>query len=231
MLLNSTDGVGKSLGHAPTIKLFQCLSTYNVATQAVATDGNAQDIQTTGGADCMINGKLVAALTGDAAYDISGGLQGTVWLTAQSYTGTAGSQKMMRSVDGRQYVCILDHTSAASNKPVSGDSWRTYWKESDSTATNAAGTVINNLSSAYFLVCADETGELSVWNAGPVQLDADKECIIPNFEEEVFCPVGIMLVDSDTDGWTLGNASTGVLTGLVTYYQLINTSVFPKFLR
>ncbi|MBI5749043.1 MAG: hypothetical protein HZA00_07940 [Nitrospinae bacterium] len=29
--------------------------------------------------------------------------------------------------DGNQYRCILSHTSAASNKPITGASWATYW--------------------------------------------------------------------------------------------------------
>ena len=227
MLVKSTQGVGRTLGDYSAKKFFQCKSTYNTASQVIATDTNAWDIQSTGTKDVMINGELVKALTVDAAFDISGGLQGTAWLTAQSYTGTAGSQKMMRKVDGRQFVCFLNHTSAASNKPIYGADWRSYWMESDATAKNAAGTVINNLSSAYFLVCADETGELSVWNAGNVDLDAAVAIRIPNFEEEVFCPVGLMLVNSDTDGWTLGNQTAGVLTGLVTYYQLVGP-IFPN---
>jgi len=47
---------------------------------------------------------------------------GTWWTTADHVQGS----------DGNWYMCILSHTSSASNKPISGGSYSTYWRKVDS---------------------------------------------------------------------------------------------------
>jgi hypothetical protein len=131
----------------------------------------------------------------------------------------------MRQVEGRQFVCIADHTAAAINKPLSGRNWRTYWKESDSTAVNASGKITTYLKSRYVLVCADRAGELSCWLAGPQKLDADAVVVIPRFEAEIFCPIGLILVDAPSGGHTFGVTT---LSSNSTLYQLINTPVYSE---
>ena len=37
--------------------------------------------------------------------------------------------------DGKNYKCILDHTSATVSQPISGGSWRTYWQEGGTAGT------------------------------------------------------------------------------------------------
>lgn len=47
------------------------LTSYNMATQTVALDVAANDLQTSGGGACMINGQFIPALAADDAFDIS----------------------------------------------------------------------------------------------------------------------------------------------------------------
>jgi hypothetical protein len=223
-LIKSADGLGRTLGHVSTKRFFEAKNTVNYATQALALDANAWDIQSTGGAICFINGEFILALTGDAAFDISAGLQGKAWVSGSSYTQPSTSPQM-RQVEGRQFVCILTHTAAAINKPLSGRNWRTYWKESDSTAINASGKITTYLKSRYVLVCADRKGELSCWLAGPQKLDADVVVVIPRFEAEIFCPIGLILVDAP-DAYHEFGVTT--LSGNSTLYQLINTPVYSE---
>jgi hypothetical protein len=134
---------------------------------------------------------------------------------------------MMRYVEDpnglvQQYICILDHTSSALNKPgVASGEWETYWKKSSSTAENAVGDVVTTAYSIYYLITAELDGELSIWKCGPQQLDNSEVAIIPNFEPELFIPVCLLLVNSAT--FTLG---TTALTGIDDYYNLIGP-VFP----
>lgn len=52
-------------------EIIDFLSTYNMATQAIAIDSTAQDIQSTGLAPVVIDGVLIPALPADAALDVS----------------------------------------------------------------------------------------------------------------------------------------------------------------
>lgn len=48
-------------------------------------------------------------------------------VTIEEYHQT-GSPSVVVGTDGRYYTCILNHTSNASRKPITGGSWATYWK-------------------------------------------------------------------------------------------------------
>jgi hypothetical protein len=190
-------------------------------------DSNAEDIESNNTPVGCLNGTIIPAMTADAAAIIDNMKQGTIWLTAQSYTGTAAAARMMRFVEDpnglvQQYICILDHTSSALNKPgVASGEWETYWKKSSSTAENAVGDVVTTAYSIYYLITAESNGELSIWKAGPQQLDGAEVLIIPNFEPELFIPVSILHINSAT--FTLG---TTALTGIDTHTNLIGP-IFP----
>jgi hypothetical protein len=63
---------GKFFNQAAQRYLAKYLTTYNMATQALAIDGvNAENIQTTGLAPVMLNGVLIPALPADAELDVS----------------------------------------------------------------------------------------------------------------------------------------------------------------
>jgi hypothetical protein len=66
---------------------------------------------------------------------ITGADWATYWESATEGNETWESGRIYKAYastvfgsDRRQYRCILDHTSSASNKPVSGASWATYWE-------------------------------------------------------------------------------------------------------
>jgi hypothetical protein len=229
MAINGAGNVGSILDHAAAEELITRERTVNHATQTLAIDdGNSEDIQTTGSAACMINGVDISSLTGDAAMVIASNVQGTVWLTAQSYTLAALPCLRFNPETEKRYMCILDHTSANSNKPGSGANWRTYWRESTSTAISAVGAVIpsGGTYSRYYLVTADAAGQLDVWLAGPAFLDAAPVFQMPKIEPALFVPIGIILVagPATTVIHTLG---TTTLTTVGSYIQLTGKVIPP----
>jgi hypothetical protein len=163
-----------------------------------------------------------------AALDISADVQLTIWLTGQSYT-TAHMRYVVNPNSGNKvwYKCIVDHTSAAANKPDEDDLradalWKTYWTRSTQTAEQASGDYIPSLSSRYYLALANHAADsLTLVLAGDVALDADVELVIPNFDPEMFVAIGTLLINSA--GFTLGTTST---SGVSTFAQLIGP-VFP----
>lgn len=72
-------------------------------------------------------------------------------------TKTFSAASEVTGTDGLIYTCIRSHTSAASNKPITGADWSTYWKQTSSTggvwATATAYSAIGD-----FEVAADTIG-------------------------------------------------------------------------
>ena len=225
MLKNSTQ-YGSKFSHAPARDFASFIRTANMATQAFAVDdGNAEDVQTTGTAHCVINGVHIASLTADAALVIASDDQLNIWETGETYT-TAHMRYVVHQGNKQWYKCILGHTSAAANKPDENDlrasaNWKTYWVRSTQTAEPAKGTYIPTLYSAYFLCLAGADGVITLVRAGDIALDAAVELVIPNFEPEMFVAIGTLLINSA--GFTLGTTSTA---GVSTFAQLIGP-VFP----
>jgi hypothetical protein len=225
MLKNSIE-YGSKFGYAPARDFASFIRTANMASKIFAVDSNANDVQTSGQTHLVLNGLHVTAGGKTDALDISADVQLTIWLAAQSYT-TAH----MRYVEhqGRKvfYKCIVDHTSAAANKPDEDNlradaTWKTYWVRSTQTAEQASGDYIPADSSRYYLALMQAgTDTLTLVKAGPVALDADVELVIPNFEPEMFYALGTLLINSA--GFTLGTTST---SGVSTFAQLIGP-VFP----
>jgi hypothetical protein len=201
----------------------------NMASKIVAIDGgNAENVQTSGTTGMVINGVMTETSGKTDELDVSGDVQLTIWLTAQSYTAAHMRFVVNPSSGNKQwYKCILAHTSGAANKPDENDlredaTWKTYWTRSTQTAEQASGDRIPNLSSRYYMYLMQAgTDTLTLVKAGPVALDADVKLVIPNFEPEMFCAIGTLLVNSA--GFVMG---TTALTGVDTHAQLIGP-VFP----
>ena len=227
MLENSIE-YGSKFGYAPARDLVSFMRTMNMASKVFAVDANANDVQTSGTGHIVINGVHTAVCGKTDALDISGDLQLTEWVTGSSYTSVDMRYVVNPSAGHKQwYKCIASHTAAAANKPdennLRADAlWKTYWVRSTQTAEQASGLYIPNLSSAYFLALhTAATDSLTLVRAGDIALDAAVELVIPNFEPEVFCAIGTLLINSA--GFTVGTTSTA---GVSAFAQLIGP-VFP----
>lgn len=193
--------------------------TQNLATQALAIDGSAaEDIQTTGGAACWINGVSIAALAADAVHDISAELPYAAWAASTSYTtGGALSEVVARS--GAHYACILAHTSAAANEPEIGADWQTYWKLLDVWPAAAVGNSIAQDKQAHYLVCALADGTLRTFIAyDTANPGATSALVIPPYDPERYVAVGYISVVPTSGAHVLG---TTALTTVGTFTQLI----------
>jgi len=228
MLENSLE-YGSKFSHAPARDWASFIRTMNMATQGFAVDGaNPENVQTTGTAHAIINGKHIASLPVDLELDISADEQLGIWTVGKSYT-TYHMRYVVNPSSGikQYYKCIAAHTSAAANKPDENDlradaTWKTYWTRSTQTAEAATGDYIPSLYSRYYLCLATEDGVITLVKAGDIALDADVQLRIPNFEPEMFVAIGTLLIDSA--GFTLGTTSTA---GVSTFAQLIGP-VFPQ---
>ena len=190
-------------------------------------DGNAEDIETNNAVVAMLNGTIIPSLTADAASVIANGLQGSIWLTAQSYT--VNMVRFVEDANGQieMFVCITDHTSSAANKPRAfSGGWEAYWKAYSATARTAVGATVASGKSRYFLVCSEADFELSVWLAGDAATDGSETFDMPNIETEIFIPVGWIHVNSNT-AFVLG---TTALTTIGTFGDFVGP-VYPKALH
>lgn len=91
----------------------------------------------------------------------------------ETYTLTASSEVL--GSDGLNYECIRPHTSAASNKPVTGADWPTYWTQRGSSG-GAWATSTSYTSQGSFLLPARTVGVTKAYyrstqnNDLPIQL-------------------------------------------------------------
>lgn len=221
MSLENGTGFPSKFSHRAMKDLAGFLLCQNHATQAFAIDGsNAENVQTTGTAACMIAGVPINSLTADAELDISADLQLTVWVTASSYTTV--DMRYVEDVNGskRWYKCILNHTASAANKPeVLGGAWRTYWTLSSQTAENAVGNSVAQDATAYYLALVNSAGTLTIVKA----YDTAGTLAIPNFDPEVFLAIGLLAVTPTSGAHVLG---TTALTTVGVFTQLYG-STFP----
>lgn len=214
--------------------LMEYLSTYNMESQAVAIDANAEDIQTTGTAIAFINGQPVT-IAEDAALDISACTEGTetAWATATSY---AVGDVRKDSKDMR-YVCILAHTSRdgsssdyINNEPGNSDNWARYWEQRDHNAVNASGTSITHDYEQWFLILALKTGVISLWEAGAEALHTvGAECKIPQFDPKTYVAIGLLHITSEVNAGTAFVVGTTSLAEASCEDTFINLTgpVFP----
>jgi hypothetical protein len=221
MLENSLE-YGSYMSHAPARDFASFIRTMNMGSQIFAIDATPADVQTSATTiQAVING-VGFVMAKDDALDISADVQLTIWLTAQSYT-TSHMRYVVNASSGNKqwYKCILNHTSAAANKPDEDDLredavWKTYWTRSTQTAEQASGDIIPSLSSRYYLCLANASGILTLVKAGDIALDADVEIRIPNFEPEMFVAIGTLLVNSA--GHVLGTTSLAAAVGTFTQW-------------
>ena len=226
-MLENSQEYGSFFGYAPARDFASFIRTANMASQSLGIDAGAENIQATGTGNMVING-VHAAFGAHGAYDISAGRQLEIWETAKSYT-TADMRYVVNPSSGLKiwYKCIADHTSAAGNKPDENDlrgnaTWKTYWTRSTQTAEAARGHYIPSGQSCYYVILAQHAADSCVIvRAGEPATDDAQTLVIPNFEPEMFCAIGTLLVDSA--GFTVG---TTALTGIDTYLNFIGP-VFP----
>ena len=226
---------GDLFGHRPMRDLARFLTTYNMATQAVAADSNEYDLQTTGGAACVINGIYIPALTADDPYDISAEQTAptitteswklltaagvTTWaVDDECYTGTH------TAIDQKFYKCLKAHQNDESLEPADNpDLWQAI--------PNAEGYSLANDFACMFMVTAESDGTLGVWIASTTASATTfvPDLVVPFFDPAVYCVIGFILNDNDNGSAAavVGAASAGVLwltDG--TIYQVIGP-VFP----
>jgi len=215
--------------------LMEYLSTYNMESQAVAIDGNAEDIQTTGTGMAMLNGQPVI-LAEDAALDISACTEGTLtaWASATAYV--VGD--IRKNTSDMRFVCILAHTSRdgsdsdyINNEPGKSDNSARFWEQRDHSAVNASGTVITDDYEQWFLILAKKDGVISLWEAGDQAITTTgAECKIPQFDPKTYVAIGLLhilaAVDAGTD-FTVGTTSLAEATCVDTFLNLTGP-VFPN---
>jgi hypothetical protein len=207
--------------------------TRNMASQVLAIDANANDIQDTGTAAAMLNGKVIMNLTADAALDISNEAPYAAWAASTAYTlGGILSEVTHADTEGitQHLVCISAHTSSAAgagaalNEPYVGGDWKTYWRELRVWAVDATADSVANGTTKYFLVCALEGGVLRVFKAyHPTTL----ELRIPAFDPTRYIPIGFITWPNASGGaLVLGTDNLATLNAVALYTDLIGP-VFP----
>ena len=200
MIFNS-QGLPSKFSHKAAQTLAEFAMTQNCATQAIAK-ANA-DIANTGGGEMILAGQPVLNIQ-DAGNDLSADTQLGIWVTGTAYTAIATrvDVRYVEDPNGHKqwYQCILAHTSSAANKPGQKDSinstWRTYWKESSNRALPAVGQTCANLYTRHYLCLCDKLGVMTTVIADKgLQLDADQEVQIPQFDPSIFVAIGLYTVD------------------------------------
>jgi 3D (Asp-Asp-Asp) domain-containing protein len=228
MALGNSKGLESQFSHKAAVTLAEFSMTQNCATQAVAK-ANA-DMANTGTGEMVIAGQPVLNIQ-DAALDISADRQLEAWVTATAYTATATRVDVRYVTDAngnkQWYKCILAHTSSAANKPGQKDSvnstWRTYWTESSNRAEAARGQTCANLKTRHYLCLCDRLGVMTTVQAdNGLQLDADSEIQIPQFDPSVFVAIALLTVDG-TGASTWGTTDD---SAQVTVRQLLGP-VYP----
>ncbi|MCK4791991.1 MAG: hypothetical protein KAV87_50125 [Desulfobacteraceae bacterium] len=214
--------------------LMSYLSTYNMTSQAVAIDANAENIQTTGTGIAMINGQPVT-IAEDAALDISACTEGTETAWAKDTSYSVGDVR--KDSKDMRYLCILAHTSRddsdsneINNEPGSSDNWARYWEQRDHDAVNASGTVITDDYQQWFLILAKKDGTISLWEAGDQAITTTgAECKIPQFDAKTYVAIGLLhilaAIDAGTD-FTVGTSELSAATCVDTFINLTGP-VFP----
>ena len=228
-MLGTSRELATKFSHKAAQTLSEFSMTFNMATQAVAK-ANA-DMANTGTGHAVLKGLHITSLTQDAALDISADTQLGIWVTATAYTTDGGARVDVRYVEDDNgnkewYKCILAHTSSASTKPgqspTAGNEWKTYWVKSSNRALPAVGQLCANLKTRHYLCLADVGGVMTTVIAdNGLQLDADSEIRIPQYDPEIFIALALLTVDgtgASTWGTTDDNAQVTIVQCLGPVY-------------
>jgi len=200
--------------------------THACGAATIAIDAVASDIQSSGGELMFING-FPYLDAGDAAYDISAELPYATWAVDTAYT-TMGTASEVVGSDGNHYVCILAHTSAVANEPGVGTTWATYWKQLKRWAKAAAGDILPDGYSRYYLVCTLYDGTLRIFNAYDPENPNSGVLHIPWYDPERYCPLGFLLVaNASAANFILGTTLLSAAGITDTYIDVIGR-VYPN---
>ena len=233
-LPNQDIDIGKQFSFKPMKSLMEYLSTYNVSTQAVAIDGTANDIQTTGTGTAIFCGQPLT-IDEDAALDISACTEGTETAWAVDTAYVIGD--VVQNSHGVRYMCRLAHTSKdgtdsdyTNNEPGKSDNSDRWWEQRDHAAVNASGTSITHDYEQWFLVTAIIDGTLQIWEAGDeATIVLGAECKIPQFDPKVYVAIGLIhitsLVDAET-AFVVGTTDIEESSCVETIYNLTGP-IFP----
>lgn len=216
--------------HKTMQEIMAYLLTYNCESQVFAVDGShAENVQTTGTKMVMLNG-TPTYLAADAEYDISAEAAYADWAVSTSYTTGGTASEVVQ--DGRHFVCILAHTSygylhthasyveASSNQPLHGALWRTYWRELDVWAQDAAGDSLLDTYVGWYLACALADGTLRLFKAYDSTASTYGTATpvrIPCYDPTRYVAVGLLKITCSTT-FVLGTTSTATVS---VFYQLI----------
>jgi hypothetical protein len=205
----------KHFNHVSMHQLLKYLLSQNCESQALAINATAQDIQTTGTKQVILNG-IPITLAADSVYDVSAELPYALWSASSvSYT-TGGILSEVVDSEGKHWVCIAAHTSTASNGPGM-DGGLTYWKRLDKWAVMGNGNVVAQDKQAHYLVCALADGTLRAFLAYvPGTEAATTPIVIPAYDPERYVAIGLISVVPTSGSHTFG---TTVLTTVGTFKQ------------
>jgi hypothetical protein len=115
----------------PMIGFVDCWRIEATAPQAVQYDqyaGAWAEIADSDPLVRVVNTRLVTEKLGwtKSGEDVTGLTGGAEWAVTTAYT--TSNYVKVTGADVHWYKCILNHTSAAADKPMTGANWRTYWR-------------------------------------------------------------------------------------------------------
>lgn len=226
MAIDTTKDLRKVFSYKGMQELMGYLSTFNCESQTLAVDANANDIQTTGTKLMMLNGQPEVCEV-DAALDISADtteVTQTAWATATAYS-TVGTVRWNR--DGKRFRSIAAHTSSASDEPMYGENWMTYWEEAPHGAVNAVGTSIAAGAAQWFMVTAQADGTITMWQAGAAATTGNAKPVVPHYDFKVYCPIGFIHVLNGTSSAFVVGTTSFSASSVTTTFMDVTGPVFP----
>jgi len=205
-------------------------ATYAVATQTLAADANANDIQTTGLKIQFFDGTPVK-LPADAAMDVSAEANESVTAWANNTAYSVGDIRSNSDAEGSniRLRCTQAHTSNAINdEPLVASRWEEYWVREPHNVAKIGGTVVAAGNQVSYLVLAKRDGTLVTANIGN-QINSASPMVmkIPRFDPYTYSPVGfVTVVNADPSNvYNIGNVADA--TNMTTTYDNLTAPIFP----
>lgn len=191
---------GDLFSHIPMRELAGYLTTYNMGTQVVAVDGtNVYNIQTTGGAQAVLNGDYINALAADAELLITDTEVTAQWAGNTAYS--VDDEVVVGAPNGEMFKCLVAHTSV--HTPKQGDG---FWQA----LPNLAGYELADDFRLLIMVTVEADGTLGVWVASDaIAIGSAPVPKIPVFDPSVYCVVGFIDYANDAASATVTFGDTG----------------------